>query len=299
VRTITARFRALRLNEATAVRRGDEVVVLVPGRRLAGPEALRLGQRAGLYLYDWEANLIDPETGRPAGPRGEAGTSFYVAVLGAARRPPVARSNDTTGGEYFLVGSGQVLAGPAPSPDALVASAPPGARGRPGVRLVKVNPGTVVVRATSDLGQARYYVLNDDPALDGGDVVDPRQEFDNGPGGGGEPIVTMRFTAAGRRRFHDVTRRVAQRGVLAQVPGRPPETAFQHFAIVVGDRALSLPYIDFNQNPDGIDARSGAQISGGFTISSAQDLARLLKAGSLAVPLTLVSVSRVAPNHGI
>jgi hypothetical protein len=42
-------------------------------------------------------------------------------------------------------------------------------------------------------------------------------------------------------------------------------------------------------NPDGIDGRAGAQISGGFvTVREARDLAALLGSDSLPVDLTLV-----------
>lgn len=63
----------------------------------------------------------------------------------------------------------------------------------------------------------------------------------------------------------------------------------QHFAIVLDNEIISAPYINFRENPDGIDARSGSEIQGGFTIESAQDLANLLKTGALPVKLELIS----------
>jgi hypothetical protein len=36
---------------------------------------------------------------------------------------------------------------------------------------------------------------------------------------------------------------------------------------VLDNELISVPFIDFQQNPDGIDARNGSQIEGGFTIS--------------------------------
>ena len=38
-----------------------------------------------------------------------------------------------------------------------------------------------------------------------------------------------------------------------------------HFAILIDDRIVSVPYIDFRVNPDGVDGSSGAQVSGGLT----------------------------------
>src|SRR5205823_6857950 len=51
-------------------------------------------------------------------------------------------------------------------------------------------------------------------------------------------------------------------------------------------------------NPDGIDGRTGAQISGNFTIGSAQDLATILQTGALPVKLALESQSTVSATLG-
>src|SRR5215212_4099387 len=71
-----------------------------------------------------------------------------------------------------------------------------------------------------------------------------------------------------------------------------------HFAIRLDNELISTPYINFRENPDGIDGSQGAQISGGFTIQSAQDLARLLKTGALPVRLELISRSQVSATLG-
>jgi SecD/SecF fusion protein len=42
-----------------------------------------------------------------------------------------------------------------------------------------------------------------------------------------------------------------------------------------------VPFIDFRQNPEGIDGASGMQISGDLTRESARQLAALLSAGPL------------------
>ena len=47
----------------------------------------------------------------------------------------------------------------------------------------------------------------------------------------------------------------------------------------------SSPIINFIDNPDGIDGRTGAQISGNFTIQAAQDLAKVLEIGALPINL--------------
>src|SRR5262249_29997765 len=139
-----------------------------------------------------------------------------------------------------------------------------------------------------------------DVALRGTDIKNPEQNFDNGAGGSGQPIVTFDFTGNGRKIWQETTRKIAQRGQEALNPalGITPDLARQHFAIVLDNRLVSVPYIDFQQNPDGIDARNGSQIEGGFTIQSAQELANLLKTGALPVKLNLISQSQVSATLG-
>ena len=61
---------------------------------------------------------------------------------------------------------------------------------------------------------------------------------------------------------------------------------------------VTRPYINFNENPDGIDGRTGAQISGSFTVQSAQDLAEFLKIGALPIDLKLISQTQVSATLG-
>ena len=72
----------------------------------------------------------------------------------------------------------------------------------------------------------------------------------------------------------------------------------QHFAIALDNELVSAPYINWRENPDGIDGATGAQISGSFTIQSAQDLAKILKIGALPLKLTEVSRSQVSATLG-
>jgi SecD/SecF fusion protein len=43
----------------------------------------------------------------------------------------------------------------------------------------------------------------------------------------------------------------------------------------------ALPFINFQEVPDGIDGESGTQISGDFTLQSARELAAVLDSGPL------------------
>jgi SecD/SecF fusion protein len=140
----------------------------------------------------------------------------------------------------------------------------------------------------------RFWVIEDNPALSGTDIKNPEQNFDETR----QPVVTFNFTDKGRTAFHDITREISQRGVDNALPTDIPSNASQHFAIVLDDELISAPHINYQENPDGIDGSTGAQISGSFTIPEAQDLARILQIGALPIRLELVSRSQVSATLG-
>ena len=87
----------------------------------------------------------------------------------------------------------------------------------------------------------------------------------------------MEFTDKGRKAFAETTRAIAQRGAdNAAINGglQNPIAASHHFAIRLDNELISTPYINFRENPDGIDGSQGAQISGGFTIHDARRTSR-------------------------
>jgi SecD/SecF fusion protein len=90
--------------------------------------------------------------------------------------------------------------------------------------------------------------------------------------------VTFDFTVSGRRAFKALTAKVAHRGALISSLG---QALNQHFAIALDERLLTVPFIDFKQYPDGINAGKGADIAGSLTPTSAKDLAILLRFGPL------------------
>lgn len=92
----------------------------------------------------------------------------------------------------------------------------------------------------------------------------------------GRSVVNFRFDSLGARKFADVTR--------ANV-GNP-------FAIVLDDQIITAPRIN-----EPILGGSG-QISGNFTVQTANDLAILLRAGALPAPLKVVEERTVGPSLG-
>src|SRR5581483_4635403 len=92
----------------------------------------------------------------------------------------------------------------------------------------------------------------------------------------GLPVVTFKFDSIGARRFGEATR---------DNVGKP-------FAIVLDNKVISAPRIR-----EAILGGSG-EISGNFTVQSAQDLALLLRAGALPAPLKIIEERTVGPGLG-
>ncbi len=312
---------------------GNEIDVALPDVSNAQRAEAEVGKTAQLYFYDWEPNVIGP-TGKPAGASeptvtgganagvAQSGLLEYQAVLRAAKRPAILRKTDTTlepgctpkqvndcvYGTWYLLDTKheKVLKGPEETEQNLYADnykAPAGSK----PKAVRVNPGTVLVQArpvesasgkVTQQSPNSWYVLNDEPVLTGADVKNPQQGFDEGAGEGGGPNVTFGFTSHGQSVFQRVTKEIARRGQEAQLPGVSREGAQQHFGVVLDGQLITAPSIDYTKYPEGIDAATGSQISGGFTITSAQNLAAELQSGALPIKLELISNSQVSATLG-
>jgi SecD/SecF fusion protein len=310
----------------------NEIDVALPDVSNAKRAEEQVGKTAQLFFYDWEPSVIGAD-GKPSPTEATAtgganagaaqfGLPEYQAVLRAAKRPPILRSSDTTLGPgctaqqvggcifgtwYLLDSKGEkVLRGPEETEQNLYADnykPPVGAK----VTAVRVNPGTVLVRArpvetaggkVTQPSPNSWYVIEDNPVLNGSAVKNPQQSFDEGGGGTGAPNVTFGFTSHGQSVFQEVTKNIAHRGQEAQLPGVPKEAAQQHFAVVLDGQLITTPSIDYTRYPEGIDTTTGSQISGGFTITSAQNLASELQSGALPIKLELISNSQVSATLG-
>lgn len=325
------RVDSLGVSEPEIQRSGEnQISVGLPDVDNAEEAQEQVGQVAQLYFYDWEPNVIGPDgrpdpqnaevTGGPAAGQATSATlSKYEALQRAAKRPEVDDGNNSHNGQFWAVDEKdkEVLAGPDDDREGLMEDLDRlradneqnpktgiDAAERRDAKVLEVKAGTIIVRAeqndaTPDEQKGdQWYVLADNVALRGTDIRNPEQNFDSGPGQSGAPNVTFEFSSRGKRVWREVTREIAQRGQSLQVPGTSPDAARQHFAIVLDDELISAPYIDFLENPSGIDASQGSQISGGFTIQSAQALANLLKTGALPVRLELISQSQVSATLG-
>jgi SecD/SecF fusion protein len=285
----------------------NQLEVNLPGVSDAQRAADQVGSTAQLFFYDWEANILDdscktnPETNSNA---EQPVAGLYKAVLQASKCKPQTDGNNNAAAAPRFYAFDKVSHKPLArgqsfeSRQAALQAVAPDQRSR--ATVLEVPTGILVVRAEKPSADApapdAYWVIQDNPALSGTDIKNPKQSFDQQGGGG--PIVTFDFTQKGRQAFQDITRRIAQRGQDNSLPGQDPLSTSQHFAIVLDNQLVSAPYINFQENPDGIDGSTGAQISGGFTLQGAQDLAKILQIGALPIRLDLISRSQVSASLG-
>ena len=285
----------------------NQIEVNLPGVDNAERAAQQVGSTAQLFFYDWERNILDESC--KANPDENASqkspiTGFYNAVKQASKCDPQPdKNNNAADAPRFYAfdktskkahDNGQ----PSDSKEAALEDLTP--EQRKNAEVLEVPEGILVVRNQKADANApdpdAWWVITDNPALSGTDIKDPKQSFDQQSGN--QPIVQFNLTKKGREAFHNITREIAQRGQDNSLPGDNPIDASQHFAIVLDNELISAPYINYRELPDGIDGSNGAQISGSFTIDSAQDLAKILEIGALPIRLELISRSQVSATLG-
>jgi SecD/SecF fusion protein len=236
-------------------------------------------------------------------------TEFAAVKLASEQKPKTDCPKCSSSATYYLFAKDKdhkLIDGPEFTKEDLYIS--PSGRKRPENvgTVLKVPQGTIVVSEKPqdangqvlENAEPGWFALKDDPALSGTEITSPKQETDES----GAPNVTFKFTDSGRQNFQEVTRRIAQRGAASAIGPSSEETAEAtsgHFAVVLDNEVKTRPIINYAQNPDGIDGRTGAQISGGFnSIEDAQDLASFLQRGALPINLNLISQSQVSATLG-
>jgi SecD/SecF fusion protein len=296
----------LGVSEPEIQQSGDnQIEVSLPDVKNADQAQQQVGTTAVLAFYDWEKSVRNAECapaptdssvtgGSQAGQPGAGTQTYYEAVTRAAKNCRATDDpDDTTQGLWYGVNNKTktVVCGPQVS-EADVKEACQNA-GKTAEAFVQVPEGYLIIQAESDdsskasqaLAADAFFILKDDPGLLGRDIKNPEQNTDSNTG---QPSVTFDFTDAGRKKWQTVTREIAQRGQAALLPGVPAVNVANHFAIVLDNKLISVPYIDPQQNPDGIDGSNGSQISGSFTLGTAKRLAATLRTGALPLALNLV-----------
>src|SRR3954469_19623397 len=180
----------------------DQIDVSLPDVKNADEAANQVGTTAQMYFYDWETNVLDSTTCRPApqdpnvtggasAGSGVGATDQFTAVTRASKCPVRNLPNATTNGLFYQVDTKtkKVVAGPDETRRDLQQelqnkNIKPG----PNQKTLEVKKGQIVVRAEGPDDKTksnRFYVLQDRPALNGNQIKDPKQSFNNGAGGNG------------------------------------------------------------------------------------------------------------------
>ncbi len=133
--------------------------------------------------------------------------------------------------------------------------------------------GTVV---TVPGPEKRTLPLKKEVIVTGADLAEARAAFEQGQVRAGTPIVSFRFKGPGAKKFEAYTA-----GHVGQF-----------LTIILDNRVISSPSIR-----ERISGGSG-QISGGFTLEEARELAVLLRAGALPVPVEVIERRTVGPSLG-
>ena len=125
------------------------------------------------------------------------------------------------------------------------------------------------------------------PALTGDLVADATAGTD--PSRGASWFVTLGFTGEGVTGWRDVT---------ANAACAAPGDAARRVAIVLDDAVISSPQVDPSVTC-GVGITGGStQITGTFTVQEAQELAALVRGGSLPLDVEVVEQRTVGPTLG-
>jgi len=133
-------------------------------------------------------------------------------------------------------------------------------------------PGSQIVPYPDNPGGVPAIAVYRRVMVSGDELTEAAQSYDQN----GQPVVSIRFNASGGRKFARVT----------------TENVHKPFAMILDGKVLSAP----NINEPILGGQ--AQISGNFTVQSANELAIALKSGKLPVALKVVEERTVGPDLG-
>lgn len=115
------------------------------------------------------------------------------------------------------------------------------------------------------------YVIERKPAVTGEHLIDAQPSF----GEGNEPVVSFKFDNMGGRKFGEVTK----------------NNIGERLAVVLDNEVITAPSINTTITTSG-------QITGNFTMQSANELAMMLRAGALPAPLEVLEERTVGAGLG-
>jgi SecD/SecF fusion protein len=306
----------------------DQMVIELAGVNPDRAEQV-IGKTARLELFDLQGDLLPPTADLQGNPTPL--TSLYKTLS-----PVQSQGKAKDSQEFYLFApvkkkgskatNYKLVAGPFPSEQELLGSNYVRAHGKKGQvpkgHKVLFVPGNIaLVKCTSDArycpnvgppNTTYYYLFKYDPQnkekpipeMTGSDLnlKGTRQDFGTQGAESGQPIVLMQFTHDGAKKFHDVTRTLAERGrtkySTAGSPSGQEDNYAQQFAIVLDREIKSAPTVSFRDNPNGIPGNNGAEITGIGSVGEAKDLALVLQTGALPYNFRQLEKTEISATLG-
>ena len=297
----------------------NQIVIQLAGVHDAGKAAQIIGKTAQLQFYDLENDVAGPSTD------GAGNVIANPSLFNLLNQVQVdAKKGTPTAFYLFNPKTKRLVAGPEETQQKLLDT--PRFKGKvpEGMKVLAVPPKMTVVSCETATGcpgvtnattaATVYYLFKFDPdnptdpvpEATGADLKLSDISADISTSGQGN-VVRLGFSGEGAKKFHDITREEAIRGsAKATAAGQGGANDLntitqyaQHFAIVLDGELKSTPYIDYKQNPDGIDPTgTGAEISNITSFSEAKDLALVLQTGALPVKFEQIERTDVSATLG-
>lgn len=135
-------------------------------------------------------------------------------------------------------------------------------------------PGVVYMPEKKGEGMVNWVPIKKQISMTGKHLIDAQMNIDQQSGGA---CISLKFDSGeGTRKLAEISAKYLHK----------------QFAIVLDDRVLMAPVFQAILN------QGNAQVTGHFTMKEAQEIALLLRAGSLPAPLTVVEERNVGPSLG-
>jgi SecD/SecF fusion protein len=295
----------------------NQIVIQLAGVHDVNKAAQIIGKTAQLQFYDFENDLTGPSKDANGNP---VATGSLFQLLTDVKD----QAKKGTPTAYYLFNKKKVpVQGPEDAVKKLLDTPRLNGKVPKGFTVLAVPEHRTVITcetSTGCLGSQQgetsptlYYLLKFDPnstthpipEATGKDLKLSSIRADISTQGQGN-VVQLGFTGEGAKKFHEITREEAHRGQIAAnvagQTGNDQNTVLrfaQHFAIVLDGDLKSTPYIDYIQNPDGIDPTgTGAEISNIRSFGEAKDLALVLQTGALPVDFVQIERTDVSATLG-
>jgi SecD/SecF fusion protein len=318
-----------------AIQGGDEIVVQLAGVHDPEKAAAVIGQTGQLQFFDFENDLAPPTvsaTGQPTPvtslysllkqvkPQAKKGTPeayYLIKTISKTKQVKSKGKNGKTVTKPVTTTTHKRLQGPAGNVKELLQ--PYSGKQPAHTQIFPVPAHRLVVNSP---GGKLWYLFkyfpnrkaspgssgtDGPPELKGDDLVESGIQATVDPNSG-QPVVDLQFTHHGTKQFQKITKAEYFRGQLAagnasQAGNHDPNVVQQyagHNAIVLDHVLQSTPYIDYTQGDlsDGIGGGQAQITMGAGGMGQANDLALILKSGSLPYSFNQIARTDVSATLG-